>query len=50
MNLESWVEESQRRGEEIVVIPKNKTTKEEVEVTTNPAFIASCAKPKAETK
>ena len=38
MNLQSWVEESQRRGEEVVVILRNKTTGEEVELTMNPAF------------
>jgi len=39
--LESWVEESKRRGEEVIVILSNKSTGEEVETTVSPEFIAN---------
>lgn len=39
--IEHWVMESKRRGEEIVVIIRNKTTREEVEIKVNPLFLAS---------
>jgi len=38
--LENWVNESKRRGEEIVVVLRNLTTEEEVITTINPAFVA----------
>lgn len=40
--MQSWVEESLRRGEEVVVILKNKTTGEEVELTMSPEFASFC--------
>lgn len=43
-NVEHWVEESRRRGEEVVVIIRNKTTSEEVETEVNPVFLATMAR------
>lgn len=39
--LESWVEESEQRGEDMKVIIRNETTGEEVETNINPSFLAS---------
>ena len=42
MDLEAWIVESLRRGEKVVVVIMNETTKEEVRTTMDPAFVA-CA-------
>lgn len=39
-NVEHWVQESRRRGEEVVVLIRNKTTHEVVETKINPVLIA----------
>ena len=39
--LLAWVEESQRRGEDIVVVIRNQTTREQVITTVSPSFVAS---------
>lgn len=44
INLDSWVEESNRRGEEITVYMVNETTKDVVYVAINPGFIAQLMK------
>jgi len=40
-HVESWVNESLRRGERLYVIIRNETTGEEVKTTVSPQFIAS---------
>ena len=48
MDMKAWIEESQRRGEDVVVIIRNKATGEEVETTANPTFIEGVSKIKEE--
>lgn len=39
-NLETWVNESLRRGEKVVVVIRNETTGEEAETVMSPCFAA----------